>query len=271
MDTAIDILLTWKAALLGVWLAAFFIAERLRPSARPPAATPGAAAGGVARLARNAGLWLVNTALSPLIVIPVSVLAAEHGLGWRQSPAFAWWSGPLGLALDLLVLDLLIYWWHRANHEFDFLWRFHEIHHLDRFLDTTSAVRFHFIEVLLSASARAVVIVLLDLPIASVVAFEVLVLVASIFHHSNLRLPRGLEAVLSRLIITPSIHWVHHHATAADLRSNYGNTLSLWDRLFGTRSPTPRTPDLRLGVPGQDEARLLELLGRPLGLGARAR
>jgi sterol desaturase/sphingolipid hydroxylase (fatty acid hydroxylase superfamily) len=74
-------------------------------------------------------------------------------------------NGWAGFALDLVTLDLWIYWWHRANHELPFLWRFHEIHHLDEFLDTTSAVRFHFGEVLLSTCVRAPLIILLGIPL----------------------------------------------------------------------------------------------------------
>jgi len=162
-----------------------------------------------------------------------------------------------------VLLDFLIFWWHRANHELPLLWRFHVVHHLDRTLDTTSAVRFHFGEVLLSAVARAAAIVVLAFPLASVLVFETLLLAAAIFHHSNLRLPPRLEAALSRLVITPSIHWVHHRPVRADTDSNYGTVLSVWDRLFATRSPTRRRPDQPIGVEGQAELTLPALLLRP--------
>jgi sterol desaturase/sphingolipid hydroxylase (fatty acid hydroxylase superfamily) len=161
------------------------------------------------------------------------------------------------------MLDFLIYWWHRANHEWPLLWRFHEVHHLDRFLDSTTAIRFHFGEVLLSAGARAVVVLLLGFPFASIIAFESLLLCATIFHHSNLRLPAGFERSLSAVIITPGIHWVHHHAARADTDSNYGTLFSFWDRLFRTRSPTPRTPTMTIGVEGEGERALPALLLRP--------
>ena len=122
---------------------------------------------------------------------------------------------------------LWIYWWHRANHELPFLWRFHAVHHYDELLDTSSAVRFHFGEVALSALARAGVIVLLDLPLASVVLFEGLVLMAAIFHHSDARLPPAIERPLSRVIVTPSIHWVHHHARRRGYRQQLRHDLQL--------------------------------------------
>jgi sterol desaturase/sphingolipid hydroxylase (fatty acid hydroxylase superfamily) len=251
-------LLAWKGLAVLAWLAVFFLAERWRPAARPKAAR-GPVAGGWHRLARNLGLWLVVALLSPLIVLPLTYWAGDHALDWRPAA----WSGGPGLALDILLLDFLIYWWHRANHEVPLLWRFHEVHHLDRFLDTTSALRFHFGEVLLSALARAAVILLIGFPFASVLTFEALVLFAAIFHHSNLRLPAGLERALARLVITPSIHWVHHHARRVDTDSNYGTIFSFWDPLFGSRSVKQRDPEMVIGTEGRAEETLTALLLHP--------
>ncbi len=116
---------------------------------------------------------------------------------------------------------------------------------------------------LLSALARAAVIVLLDIPIASVLVFETLLLVAAIFHHSNLRLATGLERALARVGITPSIHWVHHHARRSDTDSNYGTIFSFWDPLFDSRSATPRSPGMPIGVETRGEQSLARLLLRP--------
>ncbi|MEX0922216.1 MAG: sterol desaturase family protein [Rhodovibrionaceae bacterium] len=257
MESLLETVLAWKALAVGAWLAGFFLLERLEPAAPPPQTEDSGSPG--QRLLRNLAFWAGNSGLSLLIVIPVSLWAAENGLGWRP----AWWSGWTGLVLDLLLLDFLIYWWHRANHVVPFLWRFHEVHHLDRTLDTTTAVRFHFGEVLLSAGARAAVILIFAIPIASVLVFEALVLMAAIFHHSNLRLPARLERALSRVVITPGIHWVHHHKLRRDTDSNYGTILSLWDPLFGSRSPTSRRLDMPIGVEGRREQGLWALLLRP--------
>ncbi len=255
MQDAAALALAWKSLLIGAWFTLVFAAERVVPKTRPALAEPP-----WRRLARNAGLWLVNSGLWPLLVLPVSAWAASHPLFARP----AWWSGAGGLALDLLLLDFLVYWWHRANHRLPFLWRFHAIHHLDRFLDSSTALRFHCGEVLLAAAARAVAIVLLALPLLSVVVFETLVLAATIFHHSNLRLAGGFERVLARLIVTPSIHWVHHHRWQRDTDANYATILSLWDGLFRSRSATRRRPDMPIGVEGREEQGLVRLLLAPL-------
>ena len=254
MQDGFNSLLAWKGVGVALWFVLLFAAERWRPAAVPRLAEPG-----WRRLARNAALWVANIALSPLLVVPISAFAAGQALQWRPQ----WWSGGWGLALDLVLLDFLIYWWHRANHVVPLLWRFHSVHHFDRFLDTTSAVRFHPGEVALSALARAVIIVLLALPLSSVLTFEALVLMAAMFHHSNLRLPPRFEQALSLLVVTPSIHWVHHHRLRADTDSNYCTILSLWDRLFASRSPHRRTPDMVIGTEGREEEPVLDLLAAP--------
>ena len=239
-----------KAFLVFGFLIAFLALGRIFPFAK---------VSGFRRIAKNLLLAVPNAILSPLVVVPVSALAALWALPWRP----AWWSGGGGLALDLLLLDGWIYWWHRANHVVPVLWRFHEVHHLDEALDASSALRFHFGEVLLSCLARAAVIFVLAVPLSSVVVFEVVVALATIFHHSNYRVPPALESILSLVIVTPSIHWVHHHAQRSDTDSNYATFLSAWDHLFGSRSKTVRTPEMQVGVEGRHDGDLVELIARP--------
>jgi sterol desaturase/sphingolipid hydroxylase (fatty acid hydroxylase superfamily) len=244
-------LMSYKLVAVLAWLALLLVLERMFPLAR--------VVGGVKRVAKNLSLAGLNALISPMIVVPVSVFAATHALGWRP----LWWSGWPGLFLDLLALDFWIYWWHRANHRWPLLWRFHEVHHLDEFLDASSALRFHFGEVVLSALARAAVILLLGVPLVSVVVFETLLAFNTMFHHSDLRLPPKLEKALSWVIVTPSIHWVHHHAIRQDTDSNYASLLSVWDRLFGSRSHTLRTPEMPIGTEGLKDRGLPGLLARP--------
>ena len=258
----LDFLLTFKAVLVVSVLLVFALYERFKPVAGGPLLLRlgRATAAAWARLLKNLSLFGINFVLSPLIVVPVTLFATGHSLGLRPD----WWSGWLGLGLDILLLDLWIYWWHRANHEWQFLWRFHSVHHLDETLDTSSALRFHFGEVVLSALVRAVLIIIFDLPLASVLLFEGIVLASAIFHHSDAKLPAGLEAALSTVIITPSIHWVHHHAIREDTDSNYGTLFSFWDRLFRSSSRTRRWADMPIGVQGLKDRPLLRLITTPL-------
>jgi sterol desaturase/sphingolipid hydroxylase (fatty acid hydroxylase superfamily) len=214
---------------------------------------------GFNRVIKNFSLAAPNAILSPLVVVPISAFAAQWALQWRPE----WWGGGAGLVLDLLMLDVWIYWWHRANHAVPFLWRFHEVHHLDETLDASSALRFHFGEVFLSSLVRAAVIFIIAVPLSSVVVFETIVALVTIFHHSNLRLPPVLERILSLLIVTPSIHWVHHHALRSDTDSNYSTFISFWDVLFGSRSRTVRNAEMPVGVEGKRDEGLVSLITRP--------
>ena len=211
------------------------------------------------RLGRNFSMAGLNIVLGPLIVIPITTLAVGLALHWRPE----WWSGWLGLGLDLLILDFWIYIWHRLNHVVPFLWRFHEVHHLDETLDASSGLRFHFGEVVLSSLARALVVFLLAVPFQDVVIFETLLTLAALFHHSNVRLAPGFERALAYVIVTPSIHWVHHHALRQDTDSNYSTILSLWDGVFRSRSLHKRDVDMKIGVEGLSDVPLLRLILRP--------
>ena len=233
-------LVLYKSILVLGFLMLLFVSERKWPAAQRPGAiaTP-------RRLGKNLSLWLCNSALSPLIVLPITLFAVNQSAAdWRT----VWPEDGWGIALDILLLDLWIYWWHRANHRLPLLWRFHRVHHLDQWLDVTSAVRFHFGEVVLSALVRGAVILLIGFPLLSVILFESLVLAMAGFHHSNIRLPANLEKWLSWVIVTPSIHWVHHYIDQRDTDSNYGAIFSFWDRLFASRSDKVREPAMPIGV-----------------------
>ncbi len=243
-------------AWIGLGVFAFFFAlERVRASSP---ATPD-----MRRLLKNGVLWGLLLIISPLIVLPLTAFAASHPLWSRPAE----WPPLTALAVDIVLLDLWSYWLHRAYHEVPLMRRFHRIHHLDERLDTTSAVRFHPGEVALSALLRMIPITMLAIPFTDVVLFETLLLAESLFHHSNVRLPAAFERALSRIIVTPSIHWVHHHAISADTNSNYAAVLSLWDRVFRTRSQNARTPKMKIGVENAKDAPVLTLLLAPLHRG----
>lgn len=207
------------------------------------------------RIIKNLSFWPINIGLSLAVVLPVSYYAASISL----------WERPTGINIfiDIIILDLFLFWWHRAAHVVPLLWRFHEVHHLDEHLDTTSAIRFHFGEVFFATFARSIVIIIFAVPFSSVLVFEILVLVFSLFHHSNIALPKYFEALLSKVMITPSIHWVHHHAIRKDTDSNYGTVFSFWDRLFHTKSTTERVVSMKIGVENKEDEGFLKLLMKP--------
>lgn len=243
-----------KIICIVLWFAALFTIERRIPALKQPQSNT--------RLGTNASFWIINSLLSLSIVIPLTAWAASHAL-WLRSPALSGWV----VVADLLLLDAWIYGWHRMNHRISFLWRFHQVHHLDELLDSTTAVRFHSAEVLFSALARLPIVLLFSIPLAHVVLFELLVMAHSLFHHANISLPPRLDAVLKRIIITPSLHRMHHHNLQRDTDSNYGTILSVWDVLFRTRNLRVFAPPMKIGVEGGSEKRLLALWSLPFRRG----
>ncbi len=241
-------LISSKVGVLALSLVVLLFLERIFPAVKLRIFTE--------RIFKNFSLAGLNIILSPFIVLPITLLAAQWQLPWRP----LWFTGIL---IDLVLLDLWIYFWHRANHAIPFLWRFHEVHHLDENLDASSALRFHFGEVVLSSLVRSAVIILLGVPLSTVVIFEVLVTLAAMFHHSNIRIPQRLEKLLSVFIVTPSIHFLHHHALREDTDSNYATGLSVWDRIFNSRSAHTRMLDMPMGVEGQGDVSLASLILRP--------
>ena len=196
------------------------------------------------QIGKNLSLAGLNALVSPLLVIPVTVFAAQWALTWRPD----WWQGGWGLLLDFLLLDAWLYIWHRANHALPVLWRFPEVHHLDETLDASTALRFHFGEVIASSLLRAAVIFLLGVPLASVLLFEIVVAMAAIFHHSNLRLPGRWDEWASLVLTTPQMHGIHHSQRLAERESNWSSGLSLWDRLHGTFVAGVKPARIPIGV-----------------------
>lgn len=137
-------------------------------------------------------------------------------------------------AAAIVLFDAWMYFWHRANHECNFLWRFHRVHHSDSEMDASTAIRFHAGELLLSTILRLAVIPLLGISVGQLLLYETLLLPVILFHHSNVRLPESWDRALRWLIVTPELHRVHHSPQQPETDSNYASIFSVWDRVAGT-------------------------------------
>lgn len=209
---------------------------------------------------RNGTLMLVNGAvgalLAPLVVFTVSV-GGQHGVGLGPWLAAHWADAGLAgtLAVWLVMIlgfDLWMYAWHRANHLVPLLWRFHQVHHTDTAMDSTTALRFHPGELLLSTLANLPVLLLLGLSLAQLVLYQSLMLAVILFHHSNVRLPAVWERRLRMVTVPPSLHRVHHSRRRAETDANYGTLFSFWDRLFGSLCLRPDLAAIEFGTGRRD-------------------
>jgi sterol desaturase/sphingolipid hydroxylase (fatty acid hydroxylase superfamily) len=173
----------------------------------------------------------------------------------------------LELALAVAGMDYTLYLWHVLTHRLPFLWRFHAVHHSDRDLSASTALRFHFGEMLLSVPWRAAQVALIGVAPQALAVWRTALLGSILFHHSNLRLPRRLERRLGWLVMTPRLHGIHHSAARAEADTNWSSGLTLWDRLHGTlRTGVPQAR-ITIGIPGcerADQVTLPRLLAMPL-------
>jgi sterol desaturase/sphingolipid hydroxylase (fatty acid hydroxylase superfamily) len=166
----------------------------------------------------------------------------------------------LEVLLAVVLLDYTLYLWHVLTHRAPWLWRFHRMHHADLDLSTTTALRFHFAELVLSVPWRAAQIVLIGVSPRSFSAWQTALLLSVMFHHSNVRLPESLERRLNALVVTPRMHGIHHSTAREERDSNWSSGLALWDRLHGTFRLDVPQDEIEIGVPEYREPSEVGLL-----------
>jgi sterol desaturase/sphingolipid hydroxylase (fatty acid hydroxylase superfamily) len=196
----------------------------------------------------NVGLYALNLAL----FAAVSLVFAFGGAGEMPTGALA---AALVFIAGFLLLDLAVYAAHRIYHAVPWLWPFHAVHHSDRVLDASTAIRHHPGEYLLTASMIVGLAWLVGLPAAVIATYGTVAISVQIAQHANVRLPAALEDRLEGIIMVPVAHRMHHDLDVRMANSNFGVVLSVWDRLFGTYlPPLPSHEALRYGVDGVPEA-----------------
>ena len=250
----------WLVA--GMLTAAFLlllVVETLRPlrRAREPK---------LHRLGRNlavAGIAAATIELLQIpILLPVSRWAAAQDFGLlRMLPLH----GTLRVVAAVVLLDYTLWFWHFANHRVPFLWRFHSVHHVDRDMDVSTGIRFHFGELGLSVFFRAAQVALIGADPPAVVLWQSLLFLSVLFHHSNTRLPSGLERALVRIVVTPRMHGIHHSNYRNETDSNWSSLLSAWDYLHRTARLNVPQDAVTIGVPAYDRPQAVTL-GKILAL-----
>jgi len=135
----------------------------------------------------------------------------------------------LGLAISILVYQLLIYAWHRAMHSNRFLWLlFHQMHHSAERVDAYGAYYFSPLDMIgftMVGSLSLVVVVGLPPQIATLFLF--ISTFMALFQHTNIKTPVWLGFIIQR----PESHSIHHEK---DVHAYNYSDLPLWDMIFGT-------------------------------------
>lgn len=219
---------------------------------------------GSARIPGNFGLGLLNMLLAGLL--PVSAVGAAE---WSRREGFGLLhelGAPAAAAVGatLLARSLLAYGLHRLAHRIPLLWRMHKVHHCDPVVDLSTGLRHHPLEILYVGSAGAAAAALLGLSPLALAAYELAALAFALWTHANTSFPERQDRRIALLLVTPAVHHLHHSARQAETDRNYGDILTLWDRLFGTyRAPGhERVRRLRQGLGDAHDACSANLLAQ---------
>ena len=224
---------------------------------------------GIRALLKN---WKVNVPMALINVVLLALIcgacASALAVSVREENGGAF--EILGLSyrfqvvLTVLLLDLVAYLWHRANHVWGLLWRFHVVHHSDATFDASTAVRFHAGELLISLGVRLLVVLVFGLPVLGLILFELVYGFCNLLVHSDIRLPEPLDRLLAVIFVTPSLHLIHHSVKREEHNRNYGTIFSFWDRGLSSYLPPVSRGSVRVGlVETGADLRLKDLLLLP--------
>lgn len=140
---------------------------------------------------------------------------------------------PVKWLFAFLLYDLAIYAWHVFSHKYEFLWRFHKVHHSDKSFNASTGFRFHVFDLFLEILYKCAFVILVGVDAYLVLVMEAIQSFFIFFHHSNISFDN--EKLMSQYIITPYLHRTHHSTLRSEHDSNYGIVLAFWDKFFGTR------------------------------------
>jgi len=205
---------------------------------------------------------IVNGLISHIFVATLIVCV----VGWSKEQEFGiirlGGMPPFVVTLGAFILfDFWMYWWHRANHTIMYLWRFHRMHHTDRYMDTTTAVRFHPGEIIISFLLRSIVIVLIGMEIQQLIVYEVILIMVITFHHSNIRIPEIWDKIIRTIIVSPNMHRVHHSDLMHETNSNYASVFSFWDRIFNSYKKRTDTKNIQYGLKQYSDEKWSQIWG----------
>lgn len=204
------------------------------------------------RLATNLALLGMTLALGMLLNFTLVIGAAyvrEGGLGLLQVTG----AGTIAsFVVTVLALDAATYIVHRLMHQTPWLWRIHLVHHIDASVDATTAFRQHPTEGLVRFSFIAVTAWSLGAPPVAVAVYRLLGSLNAVVEHANVRVPSWFDRLLVWIWLTPHMHKIHHSRERTETDSNYANLLSLFDRVFGTYTPSSRATSVKYGIQGYD-------------------
>ncbi len=133
--------------------------------------------------------------------------------------------------IAFIVLDFAGYWGHRLDHEYNFFWNAHIIHHSSEEYNLACALRQSVSVVFKIFTIFLLPAALLGVPPMVIAVVAPLHLFAQFWYHTQ---HIGKMGFLEKIIVTPSHHRVHHAINPEYIDKNYSQIFIFWDKLFGT-------------------------------------
>lgn len=140
----------------------------------------------------------------------------------------------LHFIIAFIAIDFFDYWYHVFMHRVPFLWRFHQVHHSDMDVDISTTVREHPGETTVRVSYLVLIVFILGVPVEFLLLKQFIQSFINLTSHSKVKLPEKVNKIVSWIVVTPNTHHIHHHYVLPYTDSNYGDILTIWDRLFST-------------------------------------
>lgn len=185
------------------------------------------------------GLVNVGISLATKVVVFIIVLFFYNLVPWRIP--YTWWS----YVLCFIAIDFLRYWAHRVSHETRFWWATHVTHHSSEKYNWSVSFRLGWTQ-----HIKLIFFIPIALagfhPVVFFICNQLAVLYQFWIHTEYItKLPAPIEYIF----VTPSHHRVHHGRNDLYLDKNYGSSLIIWDRLFGTFQPEAQKSEYGLTKP----------------------
>ena len=140
---------------------------------------------------------------------------------------------------SFILLDLGEYGYHVIMHKVKRLWMFHAVHHSDNVVDVSTTLREHPGENIVRLSFTLLWVFVTGTAFWMLMLRQIVQAITTLFAHMNYRFSDNTDKLISLLFITPNLHQVHHHYKQPYTDCNYGDVLSIWDRMFGTLKRLP--------------------------------
>ena len=192
------------------------------------------------------GTTIIINLIGATLILWAVEYNSYHSAGILNKLSLPLWAS---IILGLLILDFIGAWLvHWVEHRVKWMWKFHVIHHSDRYVDATTGLRHHPGEAVFRLLFTSLAVFVSGASFGIVMLYQTISGFFAHLTHTNIRAIDFLDPILSKIFVTPNFHKIHHHYILPHTDHNYGNIFSLWDHLFGTSIKVDDMGMIRYGI-----------------------